>query len=113
VSYRGGDFKGGILAGKGFSRQTDGMDFLHYEFDLRNDDCVEVTLDKQANVRLVDGSNFASYKAGREHRFYGGLAKKTPITLQAPRPGHWHLVIDLGGNTGIVKASAKIVRGQS
>ncbi len=102
----------GILAEMGFSRQTKAMDFLHYEFDLGTDDCVEVTLDKQANVRLVDGSNFASYKAGREHRFYGGLARKTPITLQAPRPGRWHLVIDLGSHSGTVNATAKIVKGQ-
>ena len=49
------------------------MNFLHYEFDLASDDIVEVTLDKQANVRLLDGTNFSLYKNGKQHRYYGGL----------------------------------------
>ena len=36
------------------------MNFLHYEFDLSAGDVVEVTLDKQANVRLLDGVNFSA-----------------------------------------------------
>jgi hypothetical protein len=35
------------------------MTFLHYEFDLSPNDVVEVTLDKQANVRLLDSLNFS------------------------------------------------------
>lgn len=35
-----------------------------------HDEVVEVTLDKAANVRLMDGSNFSAYRAGRNHRFH-------------------------------------------
>lgn len=87
------------------------MNFLHYEFDLSSGDIVEVTLDKQANVRLLDSANFSQYKNGKQHRYYGGLAKQSPIQIAAPHAGHWHLVIDLGGYGGTVRASAQVIKG--
>ena len=87
------------------------MNYLHYEFDLHPDDVVEVTLDKQANVRLLDSQNFALYRSGSKHRYYGGLAKETPVRIKAPHAGRWHLVIDLGGYAGTVRAAARVLQG--
>ncbi len=86
------------------------MNFLHYHFQLDSGDAVEVTLDKQANVRLLDDTNFSLYKRGERHTYYGGLAKVSPIMLHAPRAGHWNLVIDLGGYAGTVKASVRTIK---
>ena len=87
------------------------MNYLHYEFDLSAGDVVEVTLDKQANVLLLDASNFSKYRQGTRYTYHGGLAKQSPVLVPAPRPGHWHLVIDLGGYGGTVRASARVVGG--
>ena len=87
------------------------MNFLHYEFQLESDDTVEVTLDKQANVRLLDSINFGNYKSGQRHTYHGGRALRSPVRMKAPHAGHWHLVIDLGGNAGTVRASARVVKG--
>lgn len=81
------------------------MNYLHYELDLTPDEVVEVTLDQQANVRLLDDVNFSNYKRGDRHTYHGGLAKQSPIRLAPPHAGHWHLVIDLGGYAGSVRAS--------
>jgi len=86
------------------------MNFLHYEVDLKDDEVVEVTLDKQANVRLLDAANFEKYKKGEHHAYYGGRASKSPVRLPAPKSGHWHVIIDLGGYTGTVTAAVKVVR---
>lgn len=86
------------------------MNYLHYDLDLGADDAVEVELDKQANVRLLDEANFMLYKSGSPHRYYGGLAERSPLQLKAPRAGRWHLVIDLGGYAGQVRASARVLR---
>jgi len=86
------------------------MNYLHYEFDLSSGDVVEVTLDKQANVRLLDSTNYSMYRRGEQHRYYGGLAKKSPVRIQAPHAGHWHVVIDLGGYSGTVRASARVLQ---
>lgn len=87
------------------------MNFLHYEFDLSAEDLVEVTLDGQANVRLLDNTNFSLYKSGKQHRYYGGLAKTSPVQIAPPHAGHWHVVVDLGGYAGTVRASARVLQG--
>ena len=85
------------------------MNFLHYEVDLRNDEAVRVTLDKRANVRLLDSHNFQKYRNGSEHTYYGGQAIRSPFLITAPRAGHWHVVIDLGGYAGSVRASVGVI----
>ena len=89
------------------------MNFSYY--DLKNQsggEVVEVTLSgNAANVFLVDSSNFSSYKAGRRYTYYGGHTKKSPVRLQIPRSGHWYLVIDLGGYSGRVNHSMRILPG--
>ena len=89
------------------------MNYLHYDLHLQASDAVEVTLDKQANVRLLDDSNFSNYQRGDQHKYYGGLATKSPVRLSPPRAGHWHLVVDLGGYAGTVKASVRTIKGGS
>lgn len=81
------------------------MNFLHYPLNLDSGEVVDVTLDKQANVRLMNEANFSKYKRGEKHTYYGGLAKVSPISIPAPHSGTWHLVIDLGGYAGSVQAS--------
>jgi len=87
------------------------MNYLHYDLTLTTGDVVEVTLDKQANVRLMDDTNFSNYKSGQRATSYGGLAKQSPVRIAAPHAGHWHVVIDLGGYAGTVRASVRTLRG--
>jgi hypothetical protein len=86
------------------------MNFLNYEVQLDRGDVVVVTLDKQANVRLMDQMNFAFYERGQQYRYYGGLAPSSPAHIGAPGPGRWHVVIDLGGYPGTVGASVQVQR---
>jgi hypothetical protein len=85
------------------------MKFLHYEFDLDEDNAVRISLDKQANVRLLDGNNFQKYRNGQNHTYYGGLAQRSPVILSPPHSGRWHVVIDLGGYAGSVSASVSVM----
>ena len=69
---------------------------------------IQVTLrGNAANVRLMDSSNYNSYRNGRRHNYYGGLAKRSPVILTVPRNGHWYVTIDLGGLRGSVSSSVK------
>ena len=83
--------------------------FIHYELDAGPGNIIQVILDKQANVRLLDNINFQKYRSGQQHNYYGGLTKTSPISLAAPYHGRWHVVIDLGGYPGIVRASVQVV----
>lgn len=85
------------------------MHFLHYPFHVGPNEIIEIRLDRQANVRLLDDANYWAYRSGRPHRHYGGLAQSTPVRLEPPRPGYWHVVVDLAGVVGRVRASACVV----
>jgi hypothetical protein len=76
-------------------------------------DVVEVTLHgNQANVVLLDSSNYSAFKAGRQHRYYGGLAKRSPIHLTVPNSGHWYAVAYLpAGYRGSVRAGFRVLPG--
>lgn len=85
------------------------MKFLHWEIDAGSNNVIRVDLDSQANVMLLDESNFHSYRSGRQFRYSGGLAKQNPFRLVPPHQGRWHVVVDLGGYGGHVNASVSVV----
>lgn len=64
-----------------------------------------------ANVRLMDSTNFRSYKNGRKHRYVGGLAKSSPIRLSVPSNGHWYVTVDMQGLRGTVRSSVSVEPG--
>jgi hypothetical protein len=87
------------------------MNFTHYDLGYKNGgQIVEVTLSgSAANVRLMDNSNFQSYRNGRQHRYYGGLVKQSPFRIQIPNSGNWHLTVDMQGLIGTVRSGIRIL----
>jgi hypothetical protein len=61
-----------------------------------------------ANVRLMDAHNFNNFKNGRQHRYVGGLAKRSPVRLAIPGNGHWYVTVDLIGLRGSVRSSVVV-----
>ena len=87
------------------------MKYLHDEFEIGPGDVVEVTLDGQANVLLLDASNYERYRRGATYQYHGGFARASPYQLSPPTAGHWHLVVNLGGFNGQVKAGVRLLPG--
>ena len=87
------------------------MQFTHYKLGyVAGGTVAEVTLQGSgANVRLMDSSNFNSYKAGRQHKYHGGLVRKSPVRLQVPRSGTWHVAVDMQGLRGTVRSSIRVI----
>jgi hypothetical protein len=85
------------------------MEYLHYEFDATPLEVVEVTLDHAANVQLLDEENFQNYRDHKRFDYHGGYAQTSPFRLKPPYAGRWHLVVDLGGGAGSVRASLQII----
>lgn len=86
------------------------MNFLHNDLGILNGDkVVEVTLDKAANVKLMDSSNFSRYRAGSGHEYFGGYVTHSPFRVSVPRSGHWHIAVDLGGYAGRVRAGVRVL----
>ena len=85
-------------------------DFLHSDLGFRaSGDVLVVTLSDAANVRLLDSHNFSQYQQGRQHNYYGGLARETPVRIQVPHAGHWHAVVDMQGLAGSTRAGFQVI----
>jgi hypothetical protein len=71
------------------------MNFTHYDLgQLKRGSVVVITLGgNAANVRLLDSTNLSNYRGGRRHRYIGGLAKQSPVRLQGPHDGRWHVAV--------------------
>ena len=88
------------------------MNFLKYDLGNRKrGEIVEITLTKGANVRLMTSSEFSNYRNGKNHRFIGGLAKRSPVRLQINSSGHWYVVVDMQGLQGSTNASVRVLPG--
>ncbi|HWL10152.1 MAG TPA: DUF1883 domain-containing protein [Planctomicrobium sp.] len=85
------------------------MKFMHWDFTAGPDNLIRIELDKQTNVLLLDDINFSNYRNGRSYHYFGGLAKRSPVTLVPPHVAHWHVVVSLGGYAGTVRASCAMV----
>ena len=88
------------------------MKFLHAEYQISPDDTVQVTVSAHANVMLLDDEAFSAYKRDRSYKYTGGWTQHSPVRLSPPFAGRWHVVIDLGGCLGEIKAGVRIFRGQ-
>ncbi len=86
------------------------MQFLHSEVAAGPHDKIEVSLNGQANVLLMDTPNFDKYRKGEAYRYYGGLAKLSPVRLAVPYRGNWHVVVNLGGFAGTVRAGVRVIQ---
>ena len=88
------------------------MQYQYYDLgNVEKGKVVEVTLGYAANVRIMDSSNYSSFKSGKRHRFIGGYVKSSPYKVTIPNTGHWYAVIDLGGYAGTVKSSVRVLSG--
>lgn len=87
------------------------MQFVHHDLGFQSAGAVvEVTLaGNAANVRLMDSTNFSNYRGGGRHHYYGGLAKQSPVRLQVPQTGHWHVAVDMQGLSGSVRSAARVL----
>ena len=85
---------------------------LHQTIEAGPHDVIEVVLDGAANVMLLDNANYQRYQASQTYDYAGGLATHSPFRIVPPGAGQWHLVVDLGGYPGRVKAAVRVLQGQ-
>ena len=86
------------------------MQFIKHDLgQLSGGEIAETTITNPANVRLLDSQNYQLYRSGRRHKYTGGHYKSSPVRFEIPRPGHWYVVVDLGGYAGEVTSSARVL----
>jgi hypothetical protein len=88
------------------------VQFVYSDLGIRKaGDIVECTLSgTEANVALLDSSNYSAFKSGRKWRGVGGLAKRSPVHLTVPRGGRWYAVAYITpGYRGSVRAGFRVL----
>jgi hypothetical protein len=86
------------------------MNFLHTEFTGGDEYVALVTLDGQANVMLLSDMDFQAYKRGNSFQYCGGWATRSPVRLVPPHLDRWHVVVDLGGHAGQIRAAVRVLQ---
>jgi hypothetical protein len=90
------------------------MQFQYHDLgQLNGGQIVEITLTgNAANVKLMNSSNFQSYKSNRRHTYYGGYVTRSPYKISIPSSGRWYVTLDLGGYSGRLGSSVRILPGR-
>ena len=86
------------------------MQFLHFALSAGPDNIIQVNFDRRANVRLMDELNYQKYRMKKRYVFSGGLYDPPRIDLRPSLKGKWHVIVDLEGLGGDVRASVDILR---
>ena len=84
--------------------------FLTQREYLNQGDLVRLDCDTQCNFMILDDSNFSAYRNGRRYKYYGGHYKRFPAQIAVPYPGHWNVVIDLGGGSAAIRYNVSFVK---
>ena len=90
------------------------MQFIKHDLgQLSGGEIAEVAVTNAANARLLDSESSLKYRYGQRHEYTGGHAKQSPVRFRIPRAGHWYVVVDLGGYTGEVGSSIRVLSGET
>lgn len=86
------------------------MKYTSEDGNFKRGDILSIAVDRKVNIYLMDNLNFSRYKNNMSCEYYGGTASSSPYNIKVPSTGHWYIVIDLGGGTGILNYSIKVFK---
>lgn len=86
------------------------MTFLHWKIPGSTGDVIRIQTDTAAYVRLLDPLNFEHYKRGSKYDGDGGWSDRLNVEFSLPYKGTFHVVVDLGGSAGTLKATCDVSR---
>lgn len=86
------------------------MKYIYSQIQANSGAIVEITLDKQANVRMLDAANYQRFKGGQQYQYYGGRVLRSPLRIPVPLSGTWYVVIDLGDHGGTIRHNIRLLK---
>lgn len=79
------------------------MRYLRSTFSAYKGQAVKINFSKPAKVMLMSDSSFEKYRSNSGTiTYWGGIkeAGESPVHLEIPNNGKWHVIIELGKFTG-------------
>lgn len=84
--------------------------FMHAREYLEAGSVVVVSCSHQCNVRVMEDSDYASFKRGGRHNYYGGFFTRLPARIPVPHGGYWNTTIDLGGGSANIRCNVSYLK---
>lgn len=85
------------------------IEHINYEGYIDGGRKIIVNVDKITNVYLMDDKNYHVYKNGGEFKAVGEQGVNSEVVIEVPHSDNWHVVIDLGGGTGMLGHGIKVI----
>ena len=70
---------------------------------------VEISLNYAASIKVMDTTNYYSFKKGGKYKYIGEYVDKSPYQITIPYPARWYVVLELDGLAAKVASSVKIL----
>ncbi len=87
------------------------MNYLHYQVHAGPENIIKVRIDRKANVRLLDTLQYQKYRMGKPFgNTPGGKSEPPGREFRVQNKDVWHVIIDLGGKGGTVKAQVDVLK---
>ncbi len=86
------------------------MNYLHYRMDAGPGALIQVKIEGKAHVRLLDLLNYYKYRVGKPYISAFVYQDTSLVQLSPPYRGEWHIIVDLDGKQGEIKAIVDVVR---
>ena len=92
------------------------MDYLHYKVHVKEGEIIRVSLDEKtdhsrAEIRLLDSLNYFKYRSAKKYTETARSQNESPVRLKPPYKGEWHVIIDMSGHSGVVRARVDVLAG--
>lgn len=86
------------------------MNYLDYRMDAGPNTVIQVKIEGKACVRLLDLLNYYKYRAGKPYISAFFYEDTSLAQLSPPYRGEWHIIVDLGGKQGEIRAVVDVLR---
>jgi hypothetical protein len=84
------------------------MKLLQQPVYAKRKQVIKVHIDKPAVVKFFTPDEYAKYKKGVTHNYWGGFSENSPARFEVPRKGVYHAVIELGSMSNPIQVQGKV-----
>ena len=84
------------------------MQYIHYQIKVFPHNNIVVTVDKQANIKLLNNIMYERYKSGKNVKPSLAFLDSGGTSFKVPYKGEWHVIIEHGNYQGELTARVDI-----
>jgi len=84
------------------------MEYIHYQIRVFPHNNIVVTVDKQANIKLLNTIMYERYKSGKHVKASLEFLDSSGTSFKVPYKGEWHVIVEHGNYHGKITARVDI-----